>query len=111
MTSIIRPTSGPTIISDSGTQPHRIDNQGRYRRFILEQVTLNALLSRVEQPGELAADELLFEAAAVLCGTMLMASGTSGSGPDAYDSTLSLAMLAHGLRPTATYFTGSFWNA
>ena len=38
-------------------------------------------------------DELLLEAAAVLGGTMLMASGTSGSGPDAHDSTTTLSTL------------------
>lgn len=73
--------------------PHHLDLQGRYRRFVVQQVTLDALLERVEHPGELPADELLAEAAAVLAGTILMASGTSGSGPDAHDSTLTLATL------------------
>ncbi len=73
--------------------PHHLDNQGRYRRFVLQQVTLDVLLERVDAPGELARDELLLEAAAVLCGTILMASGTSGSGPDAHDSTTTLATL------------------
>ncbi len=73
--------------------PHRIDNQGRYRRFVVQQVTLDVLLERVEQPGELPRDELLLEAAAVLCGTMLMASGTSGGGPEVHDSTTTLSTL------------------
>jgi hypothetical protein len=73
--------------------PHHLDNQGRYRRFVVQQVTLDVLLERVEQPGELARDEVLLEAAAVLCGTMLMASGTSGSGPDAHDSAVTLSTL------------------
>jgi hypothetical protein len=73
--------------------PHHIDNQGHYRRFILQQLTLDVLLERVNQPGELPREELLHEAAAVLCGTMLMASGTSGGGPDAHDSATTLSTL------------------
>ena len=72
--------------------PDHVDNRGYYRRFVLQQMTLDALLSRVD--GTRAArngtkhedrghtrDELLFEAAAVLAGTILMASGTTGNGP------------------------------
>jgi hypothetical protein len=73
--------------------PHTIDNQGRYRRFVVQQVTLDVLASRVGAHGELPRDEMLAEAAAVLCGTMLMASGTSGAGPGAYDSSTTLSTL------------------
>jgi hypothetical protein len=74
--------------------PHVIDQKGFYRRFVLQQVTLDALLARVEQDcGHLPPDELLTEAAAVLAGTILMASGISGSGPDTHDSSVSLATL------------------
>ncbi|HEV3138453.1 MAG TPA: hypothetical protein VGZ26_11130, partial [Pirellulales bacterium] len=73
--------------------PHHVDNQGRYRRFVVQQVTLDVLLERVEQPGELSRDELAIEAGAVLGGTILMASGTSGSGPDSHDSTTTLSAL------------------
>ncbi len=73
--------------------PHHIDGQGHYRRFVVQQVTLDVLLERVEQPGELSGEEMLVEAAAVLAGTMLMASGTSGNGPDAHDSTTTLSTL------------------
>ena len=38
-------------------------------------------------PASCRHEELLFEAAAVLAGTILMGSGISGSGPDAHDST------------------------
>ena len=73
---------------------HRIDNKGNYRRFVLQQVTLDALLSRVNALADtLPEEELLIEAAAVLAGTILMASGTSGSGPDAHDSSTTLATL------------------
>src|SRR6478736_2511014 len=69
---------------------HRVDNRGYYRRFVLQQITLDAMLSRVgavegesgrvgerEKPAAAGArDELMYEAAAVLAGTILMASGT-----------------------------------
>src|SRR5205807_1551369 len=61
--------------------PHHLDNQGRYRRYVARQITLDALLDRVEHPGPLDPVEVLFEAAAVLAGTILMASGSSGNGP------------------------------
>jgi hypothetical protein len=73
--------------------PHHLDGQGRYRRFVVQQVTLDVLLQRVFEPGELDPNEMLVEAAAVLAGTILMASGTSGSGPDAHDSTTTLSTL------------------
>jgi len=77
--------------------PHAIDNSGRYRRFIVQQVTLDALMNRVEHPEGLPEDEVLFEAGAVLAGTILMASGISGSGPGVHDSTQSLADLLPGI--------------
>jgi hypothetical protein len=73
--------------------PHHIDNKGRFRRFVVRQVILDALLERVENPGNLPSAEALEEAAAVLVGTMLMAAGTSGSGPTAHDSTATLMNL------------------
>ena len=73
--------------------PHCIDNRGYYRRFVLQQVTVDALLARVTDPSELPREELLFEAAAVLVGTMLMGSGVSGDRPEAHDSETSLATL------------------
>jgi hypothetical protein len=74
--------------------PHHLDGQGRYRRYVVRKVTLDALLDRVERGGD-GADpaELLEEAAAVLAGTVLMASGTSGWGPTAHDSAATLAAL------------------
>jgi hypothetical protein len=77
--------------------PHHIDNQGRYRRFVVRQVILDALLERVEQPGTAERGERLFEAAAVLAGTIIMASGISGSGPSAHDSGATLARLLPGI--------------
>jgi hypothetical protein len=77
--------------------PHHIDNQGRYRRFVTRPVVLDALLERVEQAGGRDRGELLVEAAAVLAGTMLMAAGISGSGPTAHDSGATLARLMPGI--------------
>lgn len=73
--------------------PHCIDNQGRYRRFVVREVMLGALLDRIAQHTDVPEEEALFEAAAVLAGTVLMASGVSGSGPDTHDSTTTLATL------------------
>jgi hypothetical protein len=73
--------------------PHHIDNQGRYRRFVVRKVALDALLERVEQAGESEKGERLVEAAAVLAGIVLMAAGVSGSGPTAHDSSATLAAL------------------
>lgn len=87
--------------------PNLVDGEGRYRRFVLQQVTIDALLSRVDPQGSRAVasaspnrDELMDEAAAVLAGTMLMASGVSGWGPAAHDSTVTLASL---MAPIARY--------
>jgi hypothetical protein len=77
--------------------PHQIDNSGRYRRYVVRQITLDALMERVEgregPAAALPAGERLFEGAAVLAGTVLMAAGVSGWGPAAHDSTTTLAAL------------------
>ena len=73
--------------------PHHIDNRGYYRRFVVQQVTLDAMLDRVRRRGDLPCEEVLFEAAAVLTGTILMGSGVSGSRPDSHDSSTTLATL------------------
>ena len=76
-----------------GWDPHHIDHRGYYRRYVLQQVTLDALFSRVEEASELPYEERLLEAAAVLAGTMLMGSGITGDRPEAHDSTTTLATL------------------
>ena len=90
---------------------HLISQEGFYERFILHQVTLDSLLERVTNSLELEfpddnaeqvdhasartqrEQELMFEASAVLAGTMLMASGINGYGPGAHDSTVTLGNL------------------
>ena len=73
--------------------PHRIDNRGYFRRFVLQQVTIDALLTRVNETTGLPREELLFEAAAVLAGTILMGSGVIGDRPEAHGSDTTLATL------------------
>jgi hypothetical protein len=73
--------------------PHHIDNRGFYRRFVLQRVTLDSLLARATSSPHMDEDELVWEAAAVLAGTMLMASGTSGNGPTCHDSSVTLGTL------------------
>jgi hypothetical protein len=77
--------------------PQAIDNRGFYYRFVVQQVTLNALMARVESEQDLSAEQVQTEAAAVLAGTMLMASGVSGAGPDSFDSSTTLGNLLPGI--------------
>ena len=74
--------------------PHKIDNQGYYRRFVVRQGTLDALWKWTLQGGKGASHpDRLFESAAVLAGTVLMGAGICGTGPTYYDSTVTLAQL------------------
>ena len=59
--------------------PHVIDTKGFYRRFVLRKIILDALLEWVEENNDLPRDEVLYDASAVLCGTMLMASSRGGN--------------------------------
>ncbi|MGH7137420.1 MAG: hypothetical protein ACREHD_16880, partial [Pirellulales bacterium] len=45
--------------------PHSLDNQGRYRRFVVQEITLAALDDRIHSTADLPHEELLFEGAAV----------------------------------------------
>lgn len=75
--------------------PNRIDNKGYYRRFVLQPLMLSSLMARVASAETLGIpqEDLLFEAAAVLAGTILMASGTSGNGPNCHGSDVTLGTL------------------
>ncbi|MFV2067598.1 MAG: hypothetical protein ACC645_11520, partial [Pirellulales bacterium] len=86
--------------------PHAIDRHGFYRRFVLQQVTLDALMSRLEEADASAADEFRFEAAAVLAGTMLMASAMTGSAPASLGSSTTLATLL----PHIAVFRDAFYQ-
>lgn len=73
--------------------PHQISNSGFYTRFVLQQITLDALMSRCQENQGDAIEDYYREAATVLAGTILMASGTSGDGPGRHDSTVTLSTL------------------
>ncbi len=80
--------------------PSRIDGQGFYRRMVVQQATLDGILSWAEAAVESPADreparqsQLRRESAAVLAGVILMASGLSGHGPGAVSASLPLADL------------------
>lgn len=89
---------------------HHIDNNGHYRRFVIHQVTLDALTSRVTEPqGEdqaIPREQLVFEAGSVLAGTILMAAGICGYGPGAHDSTVTLS----GLLPVIAGYRDRFYS-
>ena len=94
--------------------PNRIDSKGYYRRFILQQVTIDALMIRVNQglagSQETPQEELVTEAAAVLAGTMLMASGISGASPTSIASTTRLADLMSSIAQYRDAFYNAFLN-
>ncbi|MBR4833131.1 MAG: hypothetical protein IKU86_02205, partial [Thermoguttaceae bacterium] len=71
-----------------------IDGSGYFRRFVVHQTTLDAIMARVwEEKDEKRRAEFVYEAAAVTAGTILMASGVSGGCVQAHDSTVSLSTL------------------
>ena len=74
--------------------PQIIDTKGEFRRFILRRIILEALQDWVDDESlGFDRDERLFDAAAALAGTILMASTISGAGPGTHDSTVSLTSL------------------
>ncbi|VTR98738.1 hypothetical protein [Tuwongella immobilis] len=73
--------------------PHAIDSQGRYRRFVLRQNTLDAMLQWLPATTHPQYSEKFDEAAVVLVAILLMAAGVSGSGPTNYDSNVTLTKL------------------
>ena len=80
--------------------PARIDERGCYRRMVVQQATLDGILSwpeaatvsPLDQADERQA-QLHRESSAVLAGVMLMASGLSGHGPGAHQAAMPLAEL------------------
>ncbi|MBL4885873.1 MAG: hypothetical protein JKY95_15250, partial [Planctomycetaceae bacterium] len=76
--------------------PHQIGLDGFYHRFVLRKIILDALLDWIHQQRyqeKVPYEEALFDAAAALSGTILMASSVSGAAPDSFDSTVSLSTL------------------
>lgn len=90
----LHPTNKRTNYMFGEWDPHRINTKGDYTRFIVRQIILDSLLDWIENEKSSASrEERLFDAAAAMCGTMLMASAISGSNPHTHDSTISLATL------------------
>ena len=80
--------------------PAHIDEQGCYRRMVVQQATLDGILSwpsaaatAGDPPSRERYEDLARESSAVLAGVMLMASGLSGHGPGAHQAGLPLAEL------------------
>lgn len=73
--------------------PEEIDTKGYYRRFVVRRLILDSLLDWISSGGKELDPERLFDASAVMAGTILMASAISGSGPQTYDSSVSLTSL------------------
>jgi hypothetical protein len=71
--------------------PHLIDGKGVYRRFVIRKIIFDALIEWVSY--QVDQEEAIFDAGAVLCGTILMASAISGDGPACHDSTITLTSL------------------
>jgi hypothetical protein len=82
------PASRPRNYIFGEWDPHHLDDQGRYRRFVMRDVVLEALMQETQGMPPVG-----FESAAVLAGTMLMASGICGNSPTAHDSTVTLSKL------------------
>ncbi|MDB4742924.1 hypothetical protein OAF98_00435 [Planctomicrobium sp.] len=90
----LNPANKRTNYTFGEWDPHSIDSKGNYERFVVRQIVLDSLLDWIDEgQSKLPHEEKLFDAAAALCGTMLMASSISGSGPAAHDSTVSLTTL------------------
>ncbi|MCA9040983.1 MAG: hypothetical protein KDA65_11595 [Planctomycetaceae bacterium] len=74
--------------------PHLVNTRGFYTRFVVRKIILDTMLYWIQETTPLIGyKEALHDAAAVLCGTILMATSISGSGPGAHDSTVSLTTL------------------
>ncbi len=71
-----------------------IDKEGYFRRFILHRSILDAIMERVwDEKDPERRKEYEYESAAVLTGTILMASGICGGHVQSHDSTVTLGTL------------------
>ena len=74
--------------------PSQVGGDHYYHRFIVRKIVVDALLDWLNsQKGIVDEEEAYFDASAALCGTILMASAISGSGPSTHHSTISLTNL------------------
>ena len=91
--------------------PEVISTKGFYRRFVIRQIILDSLLEWLNESDTDNYEERLFDASAVLAGTILMASSISGSGPQTYDSTVSLTSLLPVVARQRDYFYQSLLDS
>ena len=74
--------------------PSQVGGDHYYHRFIVRKIVVDALLDWLNSQKEIVdEEEAYFDASAALCGTILMASAISGSGPATHHSTISLTNL------------------
>ena len=83
-----------------GWDDRSVTEDGYYNRFVVRQVTMEALLSRLKVNEEIDPEEILKEAASVLAGTILMASAINGWGPGWHTSEITLGSL---MKPIAAF--------
>ncbi len=84
-----------------------IDENGYFRRFVVHQTTLDAIMARVwDEKDETLRAQYVYEAAAVTAGTILMASGVSGGCVQAHDSTVTLSTLM----PSIAAYRDAFYD-
>ncbi|QDU59862.1 hypothetical protein Pan216_06950 [Planctomycetes bacterium Pan216] len=86
--------------------PHFIDISGRFRRFVLRPVILEALRLWIGSVPAKDQKDRLYSAAAALAGTILLASGISGSGPDTHSGEVTLATLVPQVARCRDHFYG-----
>ena len=88
-----------------GWDERSVGQDGYFHRFVVRQVTLDALINRVKDrelhdQKRIPKNQLLAEASTVLAGTILMGSGITGWGPNALSSEVTLGTL---MKPIANY--------
>lgn len=90
----LHPVNKRTNYTFGEWDPNLIDTKGFYSRFVIRKIILETLQYWIDTAAEeIGYEEALHDASAVLCGTMLMATSISGSGPDTHDSSISLTSL------------------
>jgi len=76
--------------------PHRLNQKGRFCRYVVQQVILDFLrdwLTEQHTEGKAPPEALLLEAGGALVGTLLMSVGITGGSPSAIPSTENLSRL------------------
>ncbi|MEZ6047128.1 MAG: hypothetical protein R3C11_16415 [Planctomycetaceae bacterium] len=90
----LHPVNKRTNYTFGEWDPNLVSTKGFYSRFVVRKMILDTMLYWIEQTTpHIGYQEALHDAAAVLCGTMLMATSISGAGPGTHDSTVSLSTL------------------